>query len=432
MPTVKKAIKVSLLVLVMAAIACGCSNSISIADKTPATIKIYPAMAELPAGETLLLKVNTASSSTEDMSVEWKSSDDRIASVSENGCVTAIAEGEAVMEAFLVNDKRQKSTCRIVVKEDGPILLFSIDEKEDENNASNGASGSHTQNPPGIGAPQGEPEQLEPPDIPDDSQGETEQGGMEEEIPVEHDPELDIPVEHDPRLDEYIWAIRINDTLEQDIGDSGLPLKLVYKLQLNVVKKGGKTSEGIYEGNATLEMKVDTGKLSKEILEKSEGLLSKFMVNVGGNFSADSLSMKVGPYKHKDFSNFDKGSGDGSGDTITIAPLVPKDGGSSGGPEIVELKPREDAGSGPEIVPLVPKFGMALGYALFEGSGAFGISTMDISGVGIDSDEQMGSSVALTYKLSIGSAGKIDLKIAGLGINSSFSGRISKKPMVPR
>jgi hypothetical protein len=75
---------------------------------------------------------------------------------------------------------------------------------------------------------------------------------------------------------------------------------------------------------------------------------------------------------------------------------------------------------------------MALGYALFEGSGAFGISTMDISGVGIDSDEQMGSSVALTYKLSIGSAGKIDLKIAGLGINSSFSGRISKKPMVPR
>ena len=432
MPMVKTAIRVSLLTLVMAVIACGCPSSISVADRAPATIKIYPAMAELPAGETLLLKVNMASGSTEDMSVEWKSSDDRIASVSENGYVTAIAEGEAIVEVSLVNDKRQKGACRIVVKENGPILLFSVDEKEDENNTSSSTSGSHTQNPPGIGAPQGEPEEPEPPDTPDDFQGETEQGGMEEEIPVEHDPELDIPVEHDPRLDEYIWTIRINDTLEKDIGNSGLPLKLVYKLQLNAVKKGGKTPMGVYEGNATLEMKVDTGKLSKEILEKSEGLLSKFLVNIGGDFSADSLSMQVDPYNHKDFSNFDKGSADDSGDTITIAPLVPKDGGSSGGPEIVELKPREDAGSGPEIVPLVPKFGMALGYALFEGSGAFGASTLDISGVGVDLDEQMGSSVALTYKLSIGSAGKIDFKITELGINDSFSGRISRKPMVSR
>lgn len=417
MSKVKTAIRVSLLMLVLVLVACGCSNPTDITGKTQATIKIYPVMVELPIGETLLLKIQTASDGREDMDVEWVSSDYQIASVSEDGYVTAIAEGETVVEASLVKNKKQKSTCRVVVVEDGPILLFSVDEKEFENNGSNSTSesqgGSQTQSPPGIGTPQGDTVPPEPPDTPDDSQSEGEQEGTETDIPVEHNPEIDIPVEHDPRIDEFIWTIRVNDTVEKEIKDLGVPLKIIYKLKLNAVKKGGKTSKGTYKGTATLEMKIDDSELSKEIMEKSEGTIIKFLLNIGGTYNADNLSIQVESYNNKEYLDFGKRSANNPGDTITIVPLVPKD-------------------TNPEIVQLVPIFSMALGEVSFEGSGVFGASSLDIAGIGIDMDEQLGSSVASPYKMSILRGGRIHFQILNSGINGIFSGRLSKQPIVPK
>lgn len=416
MSKVKTAIRVLLLMLVLALVACGCPNPTDITGKTQTTIKIYPAMVELPVGEALLLKVQTESGGAEDMDVEWNSSDYQIASVSEEGYITAIAEGEAVVEASLVKNKEQKSTCRVVVVEDGPILLFSVDEKEFENNGSNSTSSSEgssqTQNPPGIGTPQDDTKPPEPPDTPDDSQGEGEQEGTEAEIPVEHDPEIDIPVEHDPRIDEFIWTIRVNDTVEKEIKDLGAPLKLIYKLKLNAVKKGGKTSKGVYKGTATLEMKIDTSELSKEIMEKSEGTITKFLLNLGGTYNASNLSIQVEPYNNKEYLDFDKRSANKPGDTITIVPLVPEDSH--------------------EIVQLVSIFGMALGEVSFEGSGLFGASTQDIAGIGIDMDKQLSFSGPLPYKMSILRGGRIHFWILNSGINDLFSGRLSKQPIVPK
>ncbi len=389
-PRVNTAIRVLLLMLCLAVVACGCELQLPGTDKDK--IMIYPAMVEMPAGETLLLRIKNAPDGNEDMDISWRSSDNQIASVSENGYVTAISGGEAIVEAVPNANKGHNGTCRIVVKEDGPILLFPVD-KEDEDE-----DDTQTSNPPGIGAPQGEPEQPEPPDTPDDSQGESEQGNPDDEIPVEHDPELDIPVEENPKIDEFIWTIRINDTIEKDVGDFEIPMKAIYKLKLNVTKEGGKTSKGVYKGDATIEVKIDASELSEKVIDKSENTIIKFLINIGGTYTAENLTIIVEAYDGGKYANYGR-----------------------------------DPGSGPGIVPLVPKSGMACGYTLFEGSGNFGVSTLDIVGIGINNDASgLGSQEFSIYKMGIGSAGEVNFDLMELQVNKSFKGRISKKPIIPK
>lgn len=428
----KTTIKTILIILLSAFLLCGCSVNKGSEEKAETMFSIYPVVAEIPVGGTLLLQIQEPSWNAQLANLEWSSSNKQVAEVSSGGNVTAKAEGEAIIEAN-TGDSGEKSTCRVVVKKDGPILLFSVDENQSNTSDSQeeGQSSGQSHLSPGGGSSQGESEPPDTPDNPGDSVSDSQDGATEDSIPVEYDPQLDIPVEHDPKVDECIWTIRIKDTIEEDVGDSELPMKIIYTLELNAVKKGGKTSKGTYTGTAKLEGKVDTSQLSEKIIGLSEGILTKLTMNIGGTYNADSLTMEVEQYNQNKFTDYGKGSSN-KWDPIDLDSLEPGSGVDSEGPEIVDLKPAE-GGEEHEVAPLVPRFGMALGFTLFEGTGSFGASSLDVEDIGINYDDQSTSlAQAVTYKLSIGSAGKVHIRLLELGLEDTFDGRISRKPMVSK
>ena len=71
---------------------------------------------------------------------------------------------------------------------------------------------------------------------------------------------------------------------------------------------------------------------------------------------------------------------------------------------------------------------MAYGYELFEGTGAYDISVSDARGLSLGEANQIGIPMAMTYKLSIGSAGKVELQLMELKTGRAFKGWLSKKP----
>ena len=116
-----------LLIVVLVIAVCGCTSPITIGRKTSDAINVYPAMVELPVGETLMLQILTGSGSEENMDVEWNSSDEQIATVSEDGRVTAIAAGEALWTYLLPVMKDGKSPAGSVSKRRmGPYCYFQL------------------------------------------------------------------------------------------------------------------------------------------------------------------------------------------------------------------------------------------------------------------------------------------------------------------
>lgn len=420
---IKTFFKVLLIVVLVIAV-CGCTSPITIGRKTSDAINVYPAMVELPVGETLILQILTGSGNEENMDVEWNSSDEQIATVSEDGRVTAIAAGEAFVDASAAGDERRKSSCRIVVKEDGPILLFSVDDlgNGEQNSTSGSQTDSGSPNLPGGGSSQGE---SETPDTPGESQGETgsgdetgpgesEQGEtgpseVDEQIPMEQESGGSIPDGGIPKTNQYIWTIRVNDTIEEDVGDS---MKVIYKLNLNAKKEGGKNCRGAYRGRATFEIKVDTGDLTEGILENAE-VLKKFDINVGVKYSADDVSFDVINYNPSDFYRYGSGS-----NNVEIVPLVPDS----------NVAPPQERSP---VVSLVPMSGMACDYMEVEGSGSFGASSLDIEDIGIDMDKDIGSSGIMIYKMSITPVGRIELQVPDIKSSQRFKGQLSRKPVYP-
>lgn|GEM_PF-2679743 len=417
----KKVIKFIQAALAVMLILTGCGSANVSGGEPVYSLQVYPALVELPVGEAIKLQVSTQSGSANSGEVEWSSSDSQIAQISADGRVEAKAEGRAVVEAQLVDDKSKKGACNVVVVPEGPILLFDTTDIDDMpgGQSSDGNDGEGTMIPglPGGGGSEQEPP---PPDDNSGGEGEPEAEGQDgENIPVEHDPEIDIPVEHDPTIDEFMWTIRINDIITEELNDPDMPMKIKYKLKLNAVKKGGKTSKGLYKGTASLEFKVDASEATRKVMDKAEGTLLAFSVNVGGTYNVDSLSMEVVPYNHMELTDFGSGPAGGS-EGPEIVPLVPQEG-----PEIVPLKPRPER---PPIVSLVPKYGMAYGYEVFEGTGEYDISALDARGLSLGDANQIGIPMAVTYKLSIGSAGKVELQLMELKTGRAFKGWLSKKP----
>lgn len=334
------------------------------------TMTMYPAVLELPIGGRLILQVQSTSGRVENRDLHWVSSNSSVAVVSQGGHVTALSVGETRIEAYVESDPSQKAFCRVLVTESGPVLLYPKDD------------------PP---EPPGEPPGETPDEPPTDSPGE---GDGDEGIPVEHDPELDIPVEHDPRIDEYIWTIRIHDTISHAVPDAEVPVKLVYTLDLDAEKVGGKTSRGLYEGTATLEMKVDTSEMVDNIMKQAGGIFLKFVVDIGGTFQGD-VSIMVADYDVDRYIHFN-------------------------------LKP----GMAP-IVPLVRLHGMALGHMRLFGTTTAGGSSTDVGGVSINLYQPpIHSDAPLAYKLTLLGSGKVEMSL-DLGLNRSFKGQISRKPFVP-
>ncbi len=90
-------------------------------DKTEATMKI---------GETLTLTATVTPDDATDKSVTWSSSDDKIATVDEDGTVTAVAEGEAVI-TVKTTDGGYTAECKVTVKDvasavDGTSVIIGV------------------------------------------------------------------------------------------------------------------------------------------------------------------------------------------------------------------------------------------------------------------------------------------------------------------
>lgn len=366
-PRNKLLVQASLAVLVVILIFCAAG------DVGLAKLRIFPALVELPIGASVSLHVSDASGTVRNSELQWVSDNPQIVTVSPGGYITALSVGETSAEVFSVRDSSQRAFCRVVVVEAGPTLLYPTDRP-----------------PTPPDAPDFPPNTPDaPPDQPPDMAG-------DDEIPVEHDPDLDLPVERLPEIDEFIWTIRVHDSITQDASDSDFPIKFVYTLDLRAVKVGGRTSRGEYEGSATLKFETDTSELSEQILGAAGGYLVKLLVQIGGQYQADDLSIQVEAYDRNKYTDF-------------------------------ASKPGE-----PGIVPLVKYAGMALGSARFVGFGTAGGSSLDASGVGINlQGPTMTSGGPINFKLTIGSSGNVQINLVDLGLRRQFSGQLSRKPIVP-
>ena len=78
----------------------------------------------LEATETATLIVTVLPELTTDKSVEWSSSDETVAVVDENGVVTAVAVGEAIITATTTDGSNLSASCKVIVI---PTLAVSIE-----------------------------------------------------------------------------------------------------------------------------------------------------------------------------------------------------------------------------------------------------------------------------------------------------------------
>lgn len=79
------------------------------------SIKMSQKKAELQVGETITLEAKVSPKKASEKSVRWHSENEAVATVDENGVVTAVAPGEVIIFA-VSNDGDFKSTCEVSVK----------------------------------------------------------------------------------------------------------------------------------------------------------------------------------------------------------------------------------------------------------------------------------------------------------------------------
>ncbi|MCL2160076.1 MAG: Ig-like domain-containing protein, partial [Oscillospiraceae bacterium] len=77
-------------------------------------LELYPAYLSVPNGHSIYLDWNTAKSN---QGIEWRSSDETVATVDTNGLVTTVGGGEAVITAALIGKPEVTAKCGIYVAE---------------------------------------------------------------------------------------------------------------------------------------------------------------------------------------------------------------------------------------------------------------------------------------------------------------------------
>lgn len=85
-------------------------------------IKINQENATLKVGDTLNLSVTVLPEDADNKDVKWTSSNEKIATVDDNGKVTAISGGTAIITAKATDGSEAYGTCEIVVDEE--LVLF--------------------------------------------------------------------------------------------------------------------------------------------------------------------------------------------------------------------------------------------------------------------------------------------------------------------
>ena len=99
------------------------SCKVSVVPTLAESITLDKTEINLEATETATLIVTVLPELTTDKSVEWTSSDETVAIVDENGVVTAVAVGEAIITAATADGSNLSATCKVTVV---PTLATSI------------------------------------------------------------------------------------------------------------------------------------------------------------------------------------------------------------------------------------------------------------------------------------------------------------------
>ncbi|SCY76694.1 Ig-like domain-containing protein [Alkaliphilus peptidifermentans] len=345
----------------------GCSQT-TVKVSNPSN-QLYPAAMELTLGKSVKLAFFQSSIKAEGNEIEWRSTNTGVVAVSQDGTVKGISEGEAVIEAVLIKDKKQKATCRIFVVQDGPTLLYGKDTG---------------QNP------------LKPNDFNPNEHQENQDIVSEEAIPVEYDHELDIPVEQYKIQQEYLWVMDIKDTVKVNIETTLAPIEMIYKITAYGEKREWpQYSRGKYNGNLELEVIVNTGETMAKVNSSSNSIIS-FYNEIGGSFKSNSFSPNIIAYNQKDFDYFD-------GLNVMLAELTPK--------------------------PVLSLFGMAYGYTPIEGAGYFNVSMKSQDGMSVGAGGQMADIQDAAYKMKVNPHGWIELHLLDLKTDKAFKGRIYKKTL---
>lgn len=170
-------------------------------------LSLYPAAATMPVARELKLKATVSPAGA---TVTWVSSNEAVATVDENGKVTAKAPGECVI-SIAADDKNAE--CAVLVEEDCRTVIFAAKPIK---------GGGET-----------------PPEPPKD--------GGEGETPIELPPEV-TDVDQIPQTDEFIWTLEFDETFSTLVTNEDVPLIVDVSMKLVVEKRGGKTGIGSYTG----------------------------------------------------------------------------------------------------------------------------------------------------------------------------------------
>ena len=91
----------------------GCKKD-SVEDAKDPDLKLNEESIDLKIGETFNLKVTNLPEGASEMKIRWASDDDKVATVDQNGLVTAIGTGRAIIAAW-TNDASHVAKCKVCV-----------------------------------------------------------------------------------------------------------------------------------------------------------------------------------------------------------------------------------------------------------------------------------------------------------------------------
>jgi hypothetical protein len=227
------------------------------ADKTVSSgseegISLYPAALDMPKGKSIALAAEIGGGQT----AQWTSSEPSVASVSQDGTVSALSAGEAMIS---VSSGSFSDVCRVTVTEKKTTLAYPEDPAP-TNHDKQESSDNSEDNLTVI--------------IPDD------QNKVDKAFFVES---------------EYTWQFIIDDGFDTklQIPMSGISYMVNCHIALDAHKVGGKTLLGDYEG--TMEMKMAIDEASFLSAMQSQGIPATDM-NSAINVQTVDISFSLVPY----------------------------------------------------------------------------------------------------------------------------------------